>query len=159
MGALTFLWFLSHANPNMASVLPTPWPCRIAVPRNGPSLLSAVWELSPTFQHQCTRLAAAGVVVVVQWDHDLTRIHHAETRIVSNEGRVFRAVITLRPSDEPAVHLVHEIEHIMEALDGVDQRLAKVGWKTRAGAYETIRARRVEAWARRELAALSWDPQ
>ena len=154
MGTLALLWMLSHADPASAPIVPTLWPCTIAVGKNGPSLLPTAWELSPTLQHQCRRLAAAKVVVVVQWADDLTPLHHAETRIVLNEGRVFRAVIRLRASDEPAVHLIHELEHVMEALDGIDHRSSRFAWQTRAGAYETPRARHIETWARRELAPM-----
>ncbi len=118
-------------------------------------LLPSVWGLSPTFKHQCRRLAAARVVVVVQWADDLTPAHHAETRIMFDGGRVFRAVVRLRASDEPAVYFIHELEHVMEALDGIDHRSPRSAMEAWGGGYETARARRVEAWARRELVPLA----
>jgi hypothetical protein len=129
----------------------TPWPCEIAASPDGPSVIPGVWTFSLTFQRQCRRLAEGKVVVVLQWATDLMPWHRASTRILRDDGRVFRAVVRLRASDEPAVQLIHELEHVMEALDGIDQRSPGCGWRTRGGAYETARARRVEAVARREL--------
>ena len=134
------------------------WPCLIAVGTDGPPVLPTVWAFSPTFQQQCRRLAQAQVVIVVQWADDMTPAHHAETRILRTEGRVFRAVVRLRTTGKPAVHLIHELEHVMEALDGIDQSSSSCGWQTRAGAFETARARRVEELARRELARRQYAP-
>jgi hypothetical protein len=155
MGTLVLLWLLFNAGPPASPSAPRPWPCRIATATHDPSLLPTLWELSPTFQHQCRRLASAGVVVVVQRAHDLDVMHHAETRILRQQGHVFRAVVRLRATGEPAVQFVHELEHVMEALEGVDHRSSRLSFKTRAGGYETARAMRAGAWARRELAPLS----
>jgi hypothetical protein len=150
VGGLLFTMLILSTNDASASVPEQPLLCQIHVSASGPSILPAV-RLSRTFQQQCQRLAGAHVVVVVQWADDMTSLHHAETRILRNDGRVFRAVVRLRAADEPAVQLIHELEHVIEALDGIDHRLASCGWRTRAGAYETTRARLVEAEVRREL--------
>lgn len=150
MGWLLLVLLASGTDDPVAAAR-IPWPCQIAVSPNGPSVIPRIWTFSLTFQRQCRRLAEGKVVVVVQWATDLRPWHRAETRIVRDDGRVFRAVVRLRALDEPAVQLIHELEHVMEALDGIDQRSPGCGWQTIAGAYETARARRVEAVARREL--------
>jgi hypothetical protein len=150
MGWLLLVLLVSGTDDPVAAAR-TSWPCQIAVSPNGPSVIPRIWTFSLTFQRQCRRLAEEKVVVVVQWATDLMPWHRAATRILRDDGRVFRAVVRLRASDEPAVQLIHELEHVMEALDGIDQRSPGCGWRTGGGAYETARARRVEAVARREL--------
>ncbi len=128
-----------------------PWPCRISVSREGPRLIPELWTGSATFRGQCQSIAEHGLVVVVRWADDMTLDHRAETQILRERGRVFRAVVSLGATDEPAVQLVHELEHVLEALEGKDVTRPGIGRRTRGGAYETIRAREVEHRARREL--------
>ncbi len=67
--------------------------------------------------------------------------------------RVILANVRLGRAVAAEGQIVHELEHVIEALDGRGF-LALPGevWRTSAGATETARARLAEAQARAELA-------
>jgi len=77
---------------------------------------------SATFRRQCVRLAnASNLVVVLQSD---TPRSDAETRAVTtmvrgDDGGI-RAVVRIRQSERVTELIAHEIEHVIEQLDGVD---------------------------------------
>jgi hypothetical protein len=152
MEAWALIVMLAMTPPSPLEPAPRPWPCRVAVPSGGPAMLPMLWSGSTHFRRQCTRIAEGGVVVVVQWaDGRLPADHNAETRVLRDRGRVFRAVVRLARRGEPAIQLAHELEHVLEALEAVADTGNAGGWRTRAGATETHRARRVEAAVRQEL--------
>ena len=116
----------------------------LAVPTELGPLVSRMWNASPTFRRQCARLGAAGVTIVVGVDSRMDRRQmNAFTSIVVRDGLV-RAVATQLRAAEPE-YLAHEIEHVLEQIDGVDIRQsARRGVdgarELTGGAFETARA-------------------
>lgn len=101
--------------------------------------------MSPTFRGQCKRLGAAPSVRVQLRLEDPQRrpSFRARTVLARDKGVVVSAHIFLYPSPDAVELIAHEIEHVLEQLDGVDLE-AHVGsrnvWKREDGAFETRRA-------------------
>jgi hypothetical protein len=107
--------------------------------------LERMIRLSPTFRRQCQRLGAAPSVRVQLRLEDSQRrpSFRARTVLARDQGVVVAAQIFLYPSPDAIELIAHEIEHVLEQLDGVDLE-AQVGsgnvWKREDGAFETRRA-------------------
>jgi hypothetical protein len=107
--------------------------------------LERMVRMSPTFRRQCQRLAAAPSVKVQLRLEDPQRrpSFRARTVVERDQGVVVAAHIFLYPSADAVELIAHEIEHVLEQLDGVDLE-AQVGsgnvWKRQDGAFETRRA-------------------
>jgi hypothetical protein len=85
------------------------------------STVEAMWRFSPTFRNQCTRLAAKPrlrVSVRIETSRPISVVR-ARTEISRVRGTLTRAeIVLLTPRD--AIELIaHEIEHIIEQLDGL----------------------------------------
>ncbi len=102
---------------------------------------------SPTFRRQCARLAAAPhLTVLIRSDPPVGTRAGALTAIQAKVAREIEAVVRVGMSHRTAELIAHEIEHIIEQLDGVDlrakSRLPASGvrhvWDL--DAYETTRA-------------------
>jgi len=122
-------------------------------------VVDRMWQVSPTFRRQCRRLAAErNLQVTVSRDDQPTRASFANARTaLTFQGDVpLAAQVYLKPSTNTPELIAHELEHILEQLDGVDLK-AQVGnggvWKGDRTFFETRRA--IEAGRRvaREMAA------
>lgn len=122
-------------------------------------LLEAMLERSPTFRRQCLRLANATYVTVrlQQLPPYTPASVRARTNIVRTGRHGVEAIVQMRPGDgDVLVELIgHELEHIVEHIDGVDLRaqssLPRTGVRACAdGSFETIRAIRMGALVARE---------
>jgi Tol biopolymer transport system component len=107
--------------------------------------LERMLQSSPTFRRQCRRLAGASHLRVNVVMEELSRrpSHRARAGLQYRNGLLVSADIHLTPFDEPEELIAHEIEHVIEQLDGVDLEIhARVGtaWKKEDGAFETRRA-------------------
>jgi hypothetical protein len=109
--------------------------------------IDQMWQRSPTFRRQVTRLVASGLIVTIQkcWTQCPLSLR-AQTTVEYQHGVLARAniQIQLRPSELPEL-IAHELEHVIEQLDGVDLvRLASRGSPfvtvEQSGHYETARA-------------------
>jgi hypothetical protein len=101
------------------------------------------WDHSPTFRTQCWKLAAAGAVVVVRTAAS-NEVWRASSSIgVSSEGTTV-ARVSVGARGDPVELLAHEIEHVLERIDGVNYLIdARRGVSTvllPGGAFETRRA-------------------
>ena len=106
-------------------------------------LVRRLWRTSVTFRRQCARLAGASVRVIVHVDPTVRANANAVTTVDVRDGFV-RAVHTRLGVAKPE-YLAHELEHVLEQVDGVDLRWAvKNGVagarEARSGAFETVRA-------------------
>ena len=107
--------------------------------------LERMVRTSPTFRSQCKRLGAAPLLRVQLQLEDPQRrpSFRARTVLTHNQGAVVAAHIFLNLSPDAVELIAHEIEHVLEQLDGVDLQ-AQVGsgsvWKREDGAFETRRA-------------------
>jgi Tol biopolymer transport system component len=108
--------------------------------------LDKMWQSSPTFREQCRRLGAETglrVSVLVEDRPGRALSVDARTVLTHQDGSLTVAHVYLKPSSNAAELIAHEIEHILEQLDGVDLK-AQAGngavWKSGDGAFETRRA-------------------
>ena len=108
--------------------------------------LEKMWQSSPTFRRQCSRLAAGTglrVRVLVEDRPGRALSVDARTVLTHQDGSLTVAHVYLKPSLNAAELIAHEIEHILEQLDGVDLK-AQAGngavWKSGDEEFETRRA-------------------
>jgi hypothetical protein len=133
----------------------------LAVSKQLAPLVRRMWEASPTFRRQCARLAEAVVTIVVELNPKINRDRmNAFTRIDMVNGLVRTATTQLRVW-EPE-YLAHEIEHVLEQVDGVDlSRSARGGLEgvlaTQSSVFETARAIAIGRVVAREVAQWSVD--
>ena len=118
--------------------------------------LERMVRTSPTFRSQCKRLGAAPLLRVQLRLEDPQRrpSFRARTVLARDQGVVVAAHIFLYPSPDAVELIAHEIEHVLEQLDGVDLE-AHVGsgnvWKREDGAFETRRATEAGLRVAREM--------
>ena len=132
-------------------------PARIVVTAEVRPMLERMWRDSPTFRRQCARLVEASITVVVRLvgPSGELAVAAAISRIDLQDGLVTSADVRLG-SVEPR-YLAHEIEHVLEQLDGVDLRSAAargvrgVATVRRQERFETARAISVGAQVASEL--------
>ena len=107
---------------------------------------------SPTFRRQCVRIAGASTLSVYLVVDPPPRGYsvRATTRLTRDEQGRLIAEVHISPFDDTEELIAHELEHIIEQLDGVD--LAKHAAQPRTGVFsidahgtvfETMRARRM----------------
>ena len=83
------------------------------------ALVGRMWQDSATFRRQCLRLRAARTLtVVVRAALPRTDVR-ATTSIQRRQGDVVRAEVVLFSLKEASELIAHEIEHVIEQLDGV----------------------------------------
>jgi hypothetical protein len=124
-------------------------------------LVRRMWEASPTFRRQCARLAEAVVTIVVELHPKMNRDRmNAFTQIQMVSGLVRAATTHLRVW-EPE-YLAHEIEHVLEQVDGVELRRSARGGldgvhETQSSVFETARAIAIGRVVAREVAQWGVD--
>jgi hypothetical protein len=116
------------------------------------------WDRSSTFREQCRTLGAAGAFVIVQ---PMTK-HNTASAIswigVAPNG-ITVARVRLLPGSRAVELLAHEVEHVLERIEGVnyliDARRSASTTLLAGGAFETRRA----IAAGRRVAAEVHDPR
>ena len=110
-------------------------------------LIAAMLSRSPTFRRQYARLARAPLVsIVLRADMPAGRRVEALTQFSSRGALGVEAVVHVVPSTRTVELIAHELEHIIEQLDGVNlrakSRLRKSGVRVTADSdtFETTRA-------------------
>jgi Tol biopolymer transport system component len=105
-----------------------------------------MWQSSPTFRRQCRRLAAEpGLPVTVEREDQPNRASsaNARTELTFKANAPVTARVYLKTSSNVPELIAHELEHILEQLDGVDLQ-AQAGngavWKADTATFETRRA-------------------
>jgi hypothetical protein len=124
-------------------------PANLTVPSTYRTTVEQMLERSPMFRRQCLRLAAAPhLAVVVRMLHPFAAGPHARTQISQTaDGRVVAAV-EINPLGDFTELLAHELEHVIEQLDGIDLKakaaVAESGVRNSVGGtFETSRAVRI----------------
>jgi hypothetical protein len=98
------------------------------------SMVELMWADSVTFRRQCRRLAEAGITVKLSLEQpSMFDRRHATSTIDMRAGAVRSVFVRLRRV-EPQ-YLAHELEHVLEMIDGVDLRRAVASGM--AGAHES----------------------
>jgi hypothetical protein len=110
-------------------------------------LVDAMLTRSPTFRRQCARMAATPLLsVVIRSEAPAGTRANALTLIQRLSGGRVEAYVQIGFSGETGELIAHEIEHILEQLDGVDLRVKSqlrgsgVRRVRDLEAYETTRA-------------------
>jgi len=122
-------------------------PPNLDIPSAYRSTLETMLERSPMFRRQCLRLAAAPqLAVVVHMLHPLTSGPRARTQITRDGSRLV-ASVQINPLGDFMELLAHELEHVIEQLDGIDlaakAAVAHSGVRGGLDGFETSRAMRV----------------
>ena len=118
--------------------------------------LDSMWRSSPTFNSQCRRLVAAERLKVVLRLEESQRhpSFYARTVLERRDGVLVAAHVFLSPTPTAVELIAHEVEHVLEQLDGVDLE-AQAGsgnvWKRADGAFETRRATEMGRRVAREV--------
>jgi hypothetical protein len=120
------------------------WPCRLVVVGDLRPSVEVAWAQSPTFRSQCERLAAAGTIVLLHRASAVQTPRQAESMIgVSAEG-VTVARVLVRVNVDTVELIAHELEHVLEHLEGVNFGQAanrhRSGVTVDGHAYESARA-------------------
>ena len=107
--------------------------------------LEKMRQSSPMFRRQCRRLAGASHLRVNLLLEESSRrpTYRARAAMTFRDGLLVSVDIHLIGFDEPVELIAHEIEHVIEQLDGIDlEAHAHTGtvWKREDGAFETRRA-------------------
>ena len=112
---------------------------------------------SPTFRRQCLRIANAPyLAITIEGFHPLPSEHaRARTLFVRRDG-VLHAEIQIAPLNNHVELIAHEIEHVIEQLDGIDLALhaslrGSAASKSDDGSFETVRAVRTGLTVAREV--------
>lgn len=121
---------------------------------------------SPTFRAQCRRIAAApNLHVVIRVDHFMQGHVCRAISVISRRANVIAARVTLARQPAYSEILAHEIEHILDQLEGLDLRA--LSRRRNTGVYqsfpdmfETTRAKEAGRRVAREVAdrEISRDP-
>jgi hypothetical protein len=126
-------------------------PPNLTVPSGYHQAIGTMLERSPMFRRQCLRLAAAShLAVVVKMLHPNSGGARARTQIRRADGGLLIASVEINPYLDFTELLAHELEHVIEQLDGIDlaakAAVARSGVRNCAdGTFETSRAVRVGA--------------
>lgn len=121
-------------------------------------LLESMLDRSPAFRRQSQRIALA-THLTVRLDNMFPRTvagSRARTQISRGEDGRLHAQVQIQPLEDIPELIAHELEHIIEQLDGVDLDVQATlpGTGVRAcvdGSFETIRATRVGTMVSRQL--------
>ena len=124
-------------------------PANLTVPSTHRSMIERMLERSPMFRRQCLRLAAApDLTVIVRMLHPLTGGPRALTEIKRQDSRGLVATVRINPLGDFTELLAHELEHVIEQLDGIDlaakAAMSQTGVRSCVGGtFETSRAVRI----------------
>lgn len=122
--------------------------------------LDRMWRYSPIFRRQCARIAEAHDVAILILAGRLPEYRKdeasAQTQITGRPGQPLRAEVWLG-LHELELHIAHELEHIIERIDGVHVELMNAlgieGVSRYGNAFETARARETGRAVAREVQA------
>jgi hypothetical protein len=131
-------------------------PVNLVAPNIIVPLLEKMWQRSVSFRRQCVRLGDyPEVVVTIELAKEIPGTTGARMRANRRRHRLTATIeVDLRKPALFAEHLAHELEHVLEEIDGIDlPRLASqrvAGVIDGEGGYETARAMAVGRAAARE---------
>jgi hypothetical protein len=132
-----------------AEILPVEIPWNLQLPRGYRELVESMLQRSPTFRRQCRRIANTRdleVTLNATGGRSIAQIR-AQTRIVREKDRLYATIEVLSLENIPEL-IAHELEHVIEQLDGIDLalRAAQSSGEVRTtvrDTFETTRAVRV----------------
>ena len=121
------------------------------------SVAIGLLQRSPTFRKQCERIERAVVLRVSIRLVPATASGRAQTTITRYDTGALRAEVLIRFGEDYYELLAHELEHVLEQVDGVALREMPPDrvWLTDNGAFETRRAFEAGLRARQECDELA----
>jgi hypothetical protein len=131
-------------------------PPNLVIPSSYRSLVQAMWDRSPTFRRQCDRIAAVPRLTVTVTLHAQAAPSIRGVTTIRRSEELLEAQIDLRHFASVVEMLAHELEHVVEQLDGVDiearARHARADVTRTHLGFETERAIEVGRQVAREVA-------
>ena len=130
----------------VASRPDAPLPANLDVDPMFQVVVQGMRQRSPAFRRQVARIGAARTLRIRLLPEDQPRptlASHARTAITFDAGFPVNAQVYLLMTPQVSQFIAHEIEHIIEQLDGVDLRAQEgngVVWKSGDTSFETQRA-------------------
>lgn len=123
-------------------------PPNLSFPSIYRSTIESLLRRSEMFRRQCLRLAAAPYLSVTVKNGHFTAGPRARTTIKRLSDNRLSALVEIHPLGDLEELIAHELEHIIEQLDGVDlselAELRGTGVRTCGdGTFETLRAIRI----------------
>jgi hypothetical protein len=135
--ALFLYLFLIGTNVPATTRAQHPWPSNIWVQQDLRETMTALWETSPTFRAQCEKIGAQRryhVHIVTDASMVLHRRCRAQCTMRTFTSGLVMARIAVPDKHELNELIPHELEHVIEHIDGVDLRRILV--KGGAGVFE-----------------------
>jgi hypothetical protein len=147
--------------PAEPPALPTGFPKNIVVQPELRATIVRLWAGSPTFRAQCLKIGAKSlyrVAVTLDPVLALNSNYRAQCTLRVYSTGFVSARVTIPSSRDLDELIAHELEHIVEHIEGVDVRrnLSRSGtgaWDAGRGRIETVRATRAGRQVRDELLA------
>jgi hypothetical protein len=153
LSALLLAASSAHAGTDCAHALPA----SIDAPDDLRRYMAEMLVRSATFRQQCQRLDLNGLRIRIRTDAQLIdRPYRARTTIQRLEDGRVTACVAITPFGDPTQWLAHELEHVIEQLDGVKiphlaSISARVAWRTSDNMFETERAVQIGRLVVREM--------
>lgn len=136
-------------------------PRNLVVPEVMEPLVTKMWRESLTFRRQCAKLAEhSGVSISVDLARGVRNTSGARATVQRRGARLEVSIqVDLKRPERFVEHLAHELEHVLEQIDGIDlPRLARQGVDgviaEAARYYETARAQAIGRMVAREMLGL-----
>ena len=156
--------FLCSISTSLSNV-PSGFPRNIVVQPELRPAVARLWEGSPTFRAQCLKIGEQvryRVAVVIEPALSLRRGMRAQCVLKIYSTGFVTARVMVPHKREVDELIPHELEHIVEHIDGVNvkrdaTRHGTGTYEVGRGHIETTRAMRVGRQARQELEAASRD--
>lgn len=120
--------------PAVATASDVEPPPNVSAPPAYRALIETMLQQSPTFRRQCARIAAEGYLTVSITPGGGRGTTAGETRVVRRPDGSRHAEIIIWHQRHLVELIAHEIEHVVEQLDGVDLH-ARAADRT-SGVYE-----------------------
>lgn len=132
-------------------------PPTLAAPADVRDLMERMLQQSPTFRRQIERLSAHRVYVRIRRDVCLVdKPYRARTTIRRTVAGPIIAMVDIGPVGDATEWIGHELEHVLEQVDGVRlhelaRRDTGAAWEGAGGAFETDRAMRAGRLVAKEV--------
>jgi hypothetical protein len=155
----SFSTSISNDRIGLPTSLPAGFPANIVVQPQLRAAVAQLWEGSPTFRAQCLKIGEQKryrVAVVIEPSLSLTRNWRAQCVLRTYSSGLVTARVMVPYSRQVTELIPHELEHIIEHIDGLNvkreaSRSGTDAYDAGGGRFETVRALRMGRQARQEL--------
>jgi hypothetical protein len=157
--ATMFTIAIAFWQPAFAQVTERPLPPNLVAPEVLRPLLTTMWRSSATFRRQCAQVAEHPEVTIRVALDPKTTHGRALSRVARRAAGLSASVqIEMRDPARYVEYLAHELEHVLEQIEGVDlvrlKRQRVDGVEHAGGQHETARA----LWVGRAVAREAMIP-